>query len=61
MHTVTFIVAGIIFFIAGILYVTALVQQSRDNSKGRGLMATGFGLWLGGIVVAAVLFGFFSL
>ena len=61
MHTVTFIVAGIIFLIAGILYVSALVQQSRDNSKGRGLMATGFAMWLGGIVVAAVLFGFFSL
>lgn len=61
MHTVTFIVAGIIFFISGILYITALIQQSRDNTKGRGLMTTGFSMWLLGIVVAAVLFGFFSL
>ena len=61
MHIVTFIVAGTIFFISGILYVTALVQQSRDNTKGRGLMTTGFSLWLFGIIAAAVLFGFFSL
>ena len=61
MHTVTFIVAGTIFFISGILYVVSLVKQSRDNTKGRKLMTTGFGLWLLGIVVAAILFGLFSL
>jgi hypothetical protein len=61
MHTVIFIIAGAIFFIASILYVTALVQQSRDNTKGRELMVTGFSLWLFGIIIAAVLFGFFSL
>ena len=61
MHTVTFIVAGIIFLIAGILYIAALVRQSKDNTKGRGLMTTGFGLWLFGIIAAAVIFGFFSM
>ena len=61
MHTVTFIVAGTIFFISGILYAASLLQQSRDNTKGRGLMTTGFSLWLFGIVIAAILFGFFSL
>ena len=61
MHTVTFIVSGLIFLVSGIVYVTALVQQSRDNTKGRGLMTTGFSLWLFGIIMAAILFGLFSL
>jgi uncharacterized membrane protein HdeD (DUF308 family) len=60
MYTLTFIVAGTIFFISGILYVIALLQQSRDNTKGRGLMTTGFSFWLVGIIAAAVLFGVFS-
>ena len=61
MNTVTFIVALVFCLIAAILSGYALVQLHRNNQKARSTLVTGFGFWLFGIVIAAILFGFFSL
>jgi len=60
MLTVTFLVSLFILIISTILYITGMVQLARKNPKGRGIMTTGFGFWLLAIIVASVLFGFFS-
>ena len=60
MLTVTFLVSIVILIISTILYITGMVQLARKNPRGRGTMTTGFGLWLLAIIVASVLFGFFS-
>jgi uncharacterized protein YacL len=61
MHTVTFIVALVFFLIAGIISGFALAQMSRNEARARNTLTTGFSFWLFGIVLAAILFGFFSL
>jgi len=61
MHTVTFIVALIFFLIAAIISGFALVQISKNEARARNTLTTGFSFWLFGIVIAAILFGFFSL
>jgi len=61
MHTVTFIVALIFFLIAAIISGFALVQISKNKARARSTLTTGFSFWLFGIVLAAILFGFFSL
>jgi hypothetical protein len=61
MHIVTFIVALIFFLAAAIISGFALAQISRNEARARNTLTTGFSLWLLGIVLAAILFGFFSL
>lgn len=61
MHTVTFIVALIFFLTAAIIFGLALVKVGRNEAGARNTLVTGFSFWLLGIVIAAVLFGFFSL
>ena len=61
MHTVTFIFALVFFLSAAIVSGFALAQISRNEAGARNTLTTGFSLWLFGIVVAAVLFGVFSL
>ncbi len=61
MNTVSFIVVLICGLIGAIVSICALVQLRGNNPKARGTLVTGFGFWLLGIVLAAVLFGFFSL
>ncbi len=61
MHTVTFIVALIFFVIAAAVFGYALAQLYRGDLRARNTMMTGFGIGLFGVVVAAILFGFFSL
>jgi hypothetical protein len=61
MNTVTFIVALVFSLAAAVVSVIALIQISRNRAWARNTLVTGFGLWLFGIVVAAILFGFFSL
>lgn len=61
MNVVTFIVAFVFCLLAAIFSGYALVQLHRNNQKARGTLVTGFGFWLLGIVLAAILFGCFSL
>ena len=61
MHFVTFIVAAIFFLIAAVLFGRGLVKLYRDDNKARGLIGSGFAVGLLGVIVAAVIFGFFSL
>ena len=60
MYIVTFIVSLIIFLIAAILFVYGLVQLHKNNGRARSTMGMGFIIGLVGIMVAAVLFGGFS-
>jgi len=61
MHTVTFIVALIFFLTAAIISGYAIAQISRNEARARNTLTTGFSFWLFGIVLTAILFGFFSL
>ena len=61
MHTVTFIVALVFFLTAAIITGFALAQISKNEARARNTLTTGFSFWLFGIVLAAILFGFFSL
>ena len=61
MNTVSFVVALVFCLIAAILSGYALVQLHRNNQKARSTLVTGFGFWLFGVVIAAILFVFFSL
>ena len=61
MHTVTFIVALVFFLTAAIISGFALAQISRNEAKARNTLTTGFSFCLFGIVLAAILFGVFSL
>ena len=61
MHFVTFIVAIVFCLIAAGLLGYGLVQLHRDNRRARGLISSGFMVWLLGILVSAIIFGVFSL
>lgn len=61
MNLVTFIVTLIFCLIAAIISGYALVQIHKNNQKARCTFTIGFGFWLSGIIIAAILFGFFSL
>lgn len=61
MHTVTFIVVLVFSLIAAIIAGIGMARLSRNDARARNTLTTGFGFWLGGIVLAAILFGFFSL
>ncbi|MBN1177200.1 MAG: hypothetical protein JXA51_05930 [Dehalococcoidales bacterium] len=61
MHFVTFIVAFVFFLIAAALFGRGLVRLYQNNQKARNLVSSGFMVGLMGIVIAAVIFGFFSL
>jgi hypothetical protein len=61
MHFVTFIVALVFILIAAVLFGRGLVKLHQNNERARGLISSGFMVGLFGVVVAAVLFGFFSL
>ena len=61
MHIVTFVVALIFFLIAATFFGYGLVQLFHQNQRARGTIGTGFITGLLGVVIAAILFGFFSL
>ena len=61
MNTVTFIVALVFCLTAAIVSGYSLVQLHNNSQKARNTLVIGFGCWLSGIVLAAILFGFFSL
>ena len=62
MHLVTFIVVLVFVLLAAILFGRGLVRLYQNNSeRARGLISTGFMFGLLGVVIAAVIFGFFNL
>jgi ABC-type polysaccharide transport system permease subunit len=61
MHIVTFVVALIFCLPAAIIFSYGLAQLAKNKPQARNTLVTGFGLWLSGIVLAAILFVFFSL
>ena len=61
MHFVTFIVTFVFIIIAALLFGGGLVRLYQGSEKSRGLIASGFMVGLWGIVIGAILFGFFSL
>jgi Na+(H+)/acetate symporter ActP len=61
MHIVTFIVAAAFIIVAAILFGRGLVRLYQRNLKARGLISSGFMVGLLGVVISAILFGFFNL
>ena len=62
MHYVTLIVALVFILIAIILFGYGLVRLYQGkNDKSRGLISTGFMVGLWGVVISAIIYGFFSL
>ena len=61
MHFVTFIVAFIFCLVAAILFGRGLVKLYQGNEQSRGLISSGFMVWLLGILITAILFVVFSL
>lgn len=60
MPTVTFIVAAVLFLIAAAFFIWGLWQLARNNRGALNTLTTGFGIGLLGVVVAAIIFGFFG-
>jgi hypothetical protein len=61
MHFVTFIVVFVFILAAAILFGRGLVRLYQGNKQSRGLISSGFMVGLLGVVIAAIIFGFFSL
>ena len=61
MYTVTTIVAVVFIVVAAILFGLGLVKLYQNNQKARGLISSGFFVGLLGVVISAIIFGFFSL
>jgi FtsH-binding integral membrane protein len=62
MHFVTFIVALVFIVAAIILFSYGLVRLYQgNNDKSRSLIGSGFMVGLWGVVITAIIFGFFSL
>jgi FtsH-binding integral membrane protein len=61
MHLVTFIVALVFIVVAAILFGRGLVKLYQKKEESRGLISSGFMVGLWGVVIAVILFGFFSL
>jgi hypothetical protein len=60
MLTVTFVVAAVLFLTAAAFFSWGLVQLGRGNQRALNTLTTGFGIGLVGVVVAAIIFGFFG-
>ena len=61
MHFVSFIVALVFILIAVCLFSLGLIKLYQDSEKSRGLISSGFMVGVWGLVIAVILFGFFSL
>ena len=57
----TFIITLVFFLTAAVISGFAMAQLSKNDARARNTLTMGFGFWLLGIVLAAILFGFFSL
>ena len=61
MYFVSFIVALVFILVAAGLFGRGLVRLYQNSEKSRGLISGGFMVGVWGVVIAAILFGFFSL
>jgi hypothetical protein len=61
MHFVSFIVVLAFILVAAILFSCGIVNLYQGNKKSRSLVSNGFIVGLWGIVVTAIIFGFFNL
>ena len=60
MYSLTFLVSLPLFVIAAVMFCYALARMARnDDQRARNIMTVGYGVGLLGVVVAAVVFGFF--
>lgn len=61
MHFVTFIVAFVFILAAAVLFGRGLVKLYQGSEQSRGLISSGFMVGLLGVLIAAVVFGVFSM
>jgi hypothetical protein len=60
MLTVTFVVALVLFLIAAAIFSLGLARLARNDPRAGDTLTAGFGIGLFGVVVAAIIFGFFG-
>ena len=60
MYIVTFIVSIVLFLAAASWFCYGLIQLHRNNQQARTTMGTGFIIALVAVILAAILFGGFS-
>jgi Na+(H+)/acetate symporter ActP len=61
MYFVTFIVALVFIVVAASLFGRGLVSIYQKNERARGLISSGFMVGLLGVIISAIIFGFFSI
>ena len=61
MYFVSFIVALIFMVVALCLFILGLMRLYRGKSQSRALISSGFVTALVGIIVTAVIYGFFTI
>jgi len=60
MLTVTFAFAAVIIIIAAATFIIGLARLARNDPRASNTLSAGFGIGLCGIIVAAIIFGFFA-
>ena len=61
MLVVNSIVAFVFILVAAILFLLGLVKLYQNNQKARCIISSGYAVGLVGVIIAVILFGFFSL
>lgn len=61
MYFVSFIVVLVFILVAASLFGRGLVRLYQKNERARGLISSGFMVGLLGVIISAIIFGFFSL
>ena len=59
MYNLTFLVTLPLFLISAGILVYSMVRLARNGPGARNTMSLGFSVWLLGIIVGAIVFGFF--
>ena len=61
MHVVSFIVAFLFILVAAFIFGRGLVRLYQDSPRAQGLISSGFMVGVLGVLIATIIFGFFSL
>jgi hypothetical protein len=60
-YFVTFAIVAVFVILAVIFWARGLVNLHREREKARGLLSTGFMIGVWGVVLAAIVWGFFNI
>jgi hypothetical protein len=60
MLIISFIICAVVFFVAAVLFGRGLVNMHGEKENARSLISSGFVVGLIGVVIAAIVFGVFT-